>query len=387
VAGSRPPDAIARVCVFARLWEPGLGDLIQRNIFLSLLRRAFPQAELTQVVGPAAASRFAEFFASHTYADRIEICPEYRDDDPGRWRQFLGEIAGRQYGCCVIDPDSRGLLAEHAAGCGIGIRIGFASGGPEDQFLTRPVKLPRPIFGLPDLLDFARGLAGAVGLPPPVPAEVVPPFPYRAQAVPELPGPVVAVHPGGARHWNRRWPLARFAELCGRLAGSPGASFVLVGSADERPELSWLREAIVGQVAGARVEVSAGDPLSRLASYLSRADVLVGNDSAPAHVAAALRTPTVVLYGPGMTEFMWARSYPRHDGVNRHYACQTVRNLPRGPGTMTMPCRYSCHYPYETADGPYPRCLTDISTSDVHQAVLRQLPGPRRLVGAAHGKG
>jgi len=373
VAGSRPPEAVARVCVFARLWEPGLGDLIQRNIFLSLLRRAFPQAELTQVVGPAAASGFSEFFASHTYADRIEICPEYRDDDPGRWRQFLGEIARRQYGCCVIDPDSRGLLAEHAAGCGIGIRIGFASGGPEDQFLTRPVKLPRPIFGLPDLLDFARGLAGAVGLPPPVPADVVPPFPYRAEAVPQLPGPVVAVHPGGARHWNRRWPLARFAELCGLLAGSPGASFVLVGSADERPELSWLRDAIAAQVAGARVEVSAGDSLSRLASYLSRADVLVGNDSAPAHVAAALRTPTVVLYGPGDTEFMWQRIYPRHRGVNHHHVCPPYQEQP--PAAGTNPCRFRCASEYAAADGPYPRCLTDIQVPEVLAAVRQQLSG------------
>jgi ADP-heptose:LPS heptosyltransferase len=111
--------------------------------------------------------------------------------------------------------------------------------------------------------------------------------------------------------------------------------------------------------------------------------VLVGNDSALGHIAAALRTPTVVLYGPGMTEFMWTRVYLRHDGINRHYECQTIRNLPRGPGVTTMPCRYSCHYPYASAAGPYPRCLTDIPVDTVYQAVLRQLTRGRRAPAAA----
>jgi ADP-heptose:LPS heptosyltransferase len=134
------------------------------------------------------------------------------------------------------------------------------------------------------------------------------------------------------------------------------------------------------------VEVCAGDSLNRLANRLSTADVLVGSDSAPAHIAAALGTPTVVLYGPGMTEFMWTRVYLRHDGINRHYECQTVRNLPRGPGTTTMPCRFSCHYPYATAAGPYPRCLTDIEMDKVYQAVRGQLSRHSPVVTAASGE-
>lgn len=371
-----------RVCVFARLWEPGLGDFIQRNIFLHLLRRAFPAAEITLIVGPAAARQHAEFFAGHSGASRVETCPEYGDEDPRRWDDFLRRTAGQGYECCVIDPDSRGLLAEHAARCGIGDRIGFASGGGDDRFLTRPIRLARPIFGLPDLLDFAAGLAAALGLPALAPADVVPSFPYRPEAVPAMAGPVVAIHPGGAPHWNRRWPLARYGELGQALSRSEKASFVLVGSAAERPDLLVLRDGILA-AGPARVTVSSGASLNRLASLLSRADVLVGNDSAPGHIAAALRTPTVVLYGPGMTEFMWTRIYLRHDGINRGYDCQTIRNLPRGPGTVTMPCRYSCHYPYASAAGPYPRCLTDIGLDEVHQAVRRQLSAGRRLAALA----
>lgn len=376
------PPAPRRICIFARLWEPGLGDFIQRSIFLHLLRRAFPQAQITLIIGPEAAGRFTEFFAAHSPASRIETCPEYGDDDPVRWDRFLRRTADQGYECCVVDPDSRGLHAEQAARCGIGDRIGFATGVADNRFLTRPIRLARPIFGLPDLFDFAVGLAGVLGLPSPAPADVVPPFPFRPEPVPAMDGTVVAVHPGGAPHWNRRWPLARYGELGRALGRSEHASFVLVGSADERSDLLALRDDIRAAARPAQVEVSAGASLDRLASLLSRADVLVGNDSAPAHIAAALGTPTVVLYGPGMTEFMWTRVYLRHHGINRSYDCQTVRNLPRGPGTVTMPCRHACHYPYVEAAGPYPRCLTDIGLDEVHQAVRRQLSARRRL--AAH---
>jgi ADP-heptose:LPS heptosyltransferase len=375
-----------RVCVFARLWEPGLGDLIQREIFLDLLKQACPGAEVTLVVGPAAAERFAEFFARHSRADRVLSCPEYGDEDPGRWDRFRAAVASEGYGCCLVDPDSRGLGAEQASRCGIGIRIGFATGQRDDRYLTRPVRLPAAIFGLPDLLDFARALAGAVGVAAPAPEAAVPWFRFTGQPVPALPSPVVAMHPGGARHWNRRWPLARFGELGRRLAAGKGegevggASLVLLGPAEEAADLAELA-GLAG--AGAVAQVCAGAPLDTVASWLAAADVLVGNDSALAHIAAALRTPTVVLYGPGMTEFMWTRVYLRHDGINRHYECQTVRNLPRGPGVTTMPCRHSCHYPYESAAGPYPRCLTDIPVDTVHQAVLRQLARGRRAPAAA----
>ena len=364
-----------QICVFARLWEPGLGDLIQREIFLSLLKQACPEAELALIVGPTAAERFAEFFDRHSRADRVLSCPEYGDEDPGRWDRFRAAVADAGYGCCLIDPDSRGLGAEQAARCGIGIRIGFTSGQRDDSYLTRAIRLPAAIFGLPDLLDFARALAGALGVAVPAAEAVLPWFRFAPQPVPVLPSPVVAVHPGGARHWNRRWPLARYGELCARLAAE-GASLVLAGPADEAGELAEL-------AAGAVTVVCAGESLDTVASWLAAADVLVGNDSALGHIAAALRTPTVVLYGPGMTEFMWTRVYLRHDGINRHYECQTIRNLPRGPGVTTMPCRYSCHYPYVSAAGPYPRCLTDIPVDTVYQAVLRQLARGRRAPAAA----
>jgi heptosyltransferase-2/glycosyl transferase protein BlmE len=362
-------DVPERICVLARLWEPGLGDFMQRNIMLRLLRRAYPRAEVVHIVNETAARRFAEFFTHHSYASRLLTCPDDNDDREEPWVELLDRVRAERFDACLVDPDSRGFGARQARECGIPTRIGFAMGREDDADLTMPVRLPRPIFGLPDLYDYARGLAGALGLEPPAAADVVPPLPHTREQVPSLPGPVVGVHPGGAPHWNRRWPLQRFGEVCQRLARTHDASFVLFGSADDRLELDTL----AAQIAGARMEISCGERLNRLANWMSNVDVLIGGDSAPAHLAASVNTATVVLYGPTMTEFMWTRIYLRHHGINRRYDCQTVRNLPRGPGTVTMPCRHSCRYPYLGPDGPYPRCLMDISVDEVYDAVCRSL--------------
>src|ERR1700733_6379215 len=291
-----PPDAVRRVCVFGRLRGRSLGDYINRNIFLAQLRRAYPEAEIVHVVANEAAERFGEFFGRHSYADAVETCPSFEDDDPVRWKRFLGRISSRGFDCCVLDPDNDGPGAREAADCGIAVRIGFAAGREDDEFLTVAAPLAQPAFGVPDLLDYSRGLATALGLETPCAADVVPPFPFRQVAVPELTGLVVAVHPGGKRRWNRRWPLDRYGELCQALAAGDEARLLLVGSADEEPELRSLRDMVEGVVPGACVVVSAGESLDTLASLLKRSDVLVGSDSTPAHVAAALGTPTVVLY-------------------------------------------------------------------------------------------
>jgi ADP-heptose:LPS heptosyltransferase len=367
---------LRRIVVFALLWEPGLGDLVQRNTLLYLLRRAHPAAEITLVVGRRTADRFGDLLTHHCHASRVITGPDFDGAGRGSVAALHGRLAAERFELAVIDPDSLGLLAEDAARCGIPARMGFASGAADDRFLTVPIRLPRPLFGAPDLVDLARGLAAALGLPALRPADVVAPFPHRARPAP-LPagnaGPVVAVHPGGAPHWNRRWPAGRYAELCARLAVADGASILLLGDAEEAGELAALRTAVADAAPGCAVSVHAGGSLDELASALLAADVLVGNDSAPAHVAAALDRPSVVLYGPTATEYFVARAYRRQTGINHRLPCQRIRDLVRGADIDTMPCESGCTYRYRDAGTPSPRCLTAITVDEVGRAVRAAL--------------
>jgi ADP-heptose:LPS heptosyltransferase len=367
--GDRRPDPVRRVCLFARSWHGGLGDLVPVNLFLQVLRQAYPEAEITHVVGEETAARHPEFFARHSCADRIVRCPNQCDDDSVR--EFSAGVRADGYDVAVFDPLSQALVARYLAECGVPTRIGFASGAPGEQYLTAAIPV-RPALEVEDFLGLVRALAGAVGVS--APEAAVPWFPFAPRPVPVLPPPVVAMHPGGAPHWNRRWPLARFGELGRRLAAGKGegevggASLVLLGPAEEAGDLAELA-GLAGD--GAVVEVCAGESLDTVASWLAAADVLVGNDSALAHVAAALGTPAVVLYGPSGDQHMWERLYPRQRSVQRNATCRPYRE--GAPAGGKVPCAHSCHYPYVSAAGPYPRCLTGIDAAEVHTVVREVL--------------
>ncbi len=106
--------------------------------------------------------------------------------------------------------------------------------------------------------------------------------------------PLIALAPGSV--WaTKRWPY--YKELARALAAE--ARLVVVGSKDDR----GLAEEILA-VAGAGA-VDATGMLSLLASaeLIGRTRVLVTNDSAPQHLASAMNTPTVTLFGPTVPEF------------------------------------------------------------------------------------
>jgi heptosyltransferase-2 len=111
--------------------------------------------------------------------------------------------------------------------------------------------------------------------------------------------PLVALAPGSV--WaTKRWPS--FDALATQLlADVPlAARLVVLGGPDDRP----LAAAIV-KAAGAHRIIDATGSLSLLASaeLLRRARVLVTNDSAPLHLASAMNTPTVALFGPTLPAF------------------------------------------------------------------------------------
>ncbi|WP_157905131.1 glycosyltransferase family 9 protein [Amycolatopsis sp. M39] len=362
------------MCVFARLAGPGLGDLVQRNIAFSLLRRAFPSAGLTVVTGATVAARFAEFFGRHSYATGVLPCPDPGEQDPRGWARFSARLAEIRPQACFVDPDSKGLGAAEARRAGIPVRLGVPAPGDGEGDLTHPLRLPRPLFGRPDLFDHAAALAAALDLPGPLrPAEAVPPLPRSGEPPPELgpAAPRLAVHPGGSSQWNRRWPLGNYAELCRLAARHTGAVCYLFGDRSERDDLHRLAEAIAAHRPGTGAEVVADAALDRTANLLAEMDLLLGNDSSLAHVAAAVRTPAVVLYGPTGTEFLWARVYPHHTGVSLRYPCQSATNP--AAALAARSCEHDCALAYVSADGPYPKCLADLSVDRVWAAVSRRL--------------
>lgn len=125
--------------------------------------------------------------------------------------------------------------------------------------------------------------------------------------------PLVLLQPGNKRalKWGRRrpedskaWPIANWAALARAVHGAlPAACVVLCGSAAEAGILAEIRSA--AGVDG--VEIAAADlPLRRLLSVMEIAHSMVAVDTGPAHLAAAVGCPLVVLYGAESPR-TWAR--------------------------------------------------------------------------------
>ena len=115
----------------------------------------------------------------------------------------------------------------------------------------------------------------------------------RAEAAAALAGddrPLVVLHPG-AKDPRRRWPVERLAVVGSELARK-GAGLAVVGTASERGLVDRLLDGLDGDAADLAGRLGLGG----LAGLLEQATLLVGNDSGPRHLAAAVGTATVAVH-------------------------------------------------------------------------------------------
>jgi heptosyltransferase-2 len=132
----------------------------------------------------------------------------------------------------------------------------------------------------------------------------------------EVPRPRIGFLPGAARGPAKRWPSGHFAELGLRLAGDRACSVVLFGTAAEAEACDDIAAAV-----GTRATNLAGrSTLQEWAALLAECDVVVTNDSGGMHIAAAVGTPVVAVYGmtdPAVTGPLGSRCTVLQEGGER----------------------------------------------------------------------
>ena len=161
-------------------------------------------------------------------------------------------------------------------------------------FYDRLIARPSPDAHAVDWnLDFVRALGLETKLPfdwLPVRAAVALAVRHQARQSGGL-GRWIVFCPG-ARWENKRWPLEHFRDLAGQLcAADPTLRIAVVGSAEDRP----LGAALAGKQV---LDLTGQTTLHELIEGLRMATVVVSNDSAPLHLAAAMGRPVVALFGP-----------------------------------------------------------------------------------------
>lgn len=131
--------------------------------------------------------------------------------------------------------------------------------------------------------------------------------------------PLVAIQPGASCP-SKRWPIERFAEVGKKLMERIPINFVIIGSQEEAPLLRNLQELLPPKAI-----LAQGFSLGNLAAILKYARLFISNDTGPVHIAAALGTPSLVIFGrnqPGLSPRRWQPWGNQHIIFHKDVGCQ-----------------------------------------------------------------
>lgn len=324
-----------------------IGDFVRCHTVVKLLKQRFP-------------SRAIDLLTTSMVAPLLDYMPGVRKgvvvDLPrkrlawGEHRALAERLRRDGYGDALVMPRTwKSALAPYLAG--IPARTGFfgeARFGLINDLRWGERRLPR-------MIDRCAVLALRKGEPRPpewprpelrVPAAEVAAWRQRLGLAAD--GRTVVAFAPGAVGASKRWPAGYYAELARRLAAAGSTVWVIGGPGEQE---------LAAEIAGSdktHIRDLTGPDLRNAILALAAADVAISNDSGLLHVAAALETPAIGIFGP-TGPWHWAPLNPLAAVI------ETAGELPCRPCHRPV-CRLRHH-----------RCMRDISVDQVAAAVRSAL--------------
>jgi heptosyltransferase-1 len=268
-----------------------LGDIVHALPVLNLLKRRWPEAHISWLVGSA----FAGLLEGHPQLDEVIRFDRHRFASAWWNPRALGELIHfgrdlrRRHFDLVIDLQG---LFRSGFTTGIArspVRVGFANAREMAwMFYTHRVPVDSPdVHALDRYLRVAELLGCGRG-----PVEFVFSLSEEdraaARRLTQDRGRYAVLIPG--TNWpTKRWPVEYFASLVEPLKARFGLESVVAGSRAESD--------LAAQIPGA-LNVAGKTNLRELVALLDGADLVIANDSGPMHIAAALGRPLATMYGP-----------------------------------------------------------------------------------------
>jgi ADP-heptose:LPS heptosyltransferase len=325
-AGPRSPQ---RVLVLRAL---KLGDLLCAIPAFRALRAAWPSAEIVLLGLPwarALVDRYSRYLDSFREFPGYPGLPE-QPPDIQRWQSVRAALRQEKFDLAIQMHGDGSIVNPLVAALGARRSAGFhPAAGPCPDPRTY---LPWPTEGLE--VHRLLALCALLGIPPRGDHLEWSVTQADRRALAALLGPrqptrgrYVCVHPGASTP-QRRWPLDCFAALANDLS-TRGFTVVLTGTADERALTSALQRRIAGPV----FDLAGRTDLGTLGALVAGARLVVCNDTGVSHLAAAVRTPSVVL-STGANPERWApvdgrlhRVLRREDGGGAGAALRQLHDL------------------------------------------------------------
>jgi lipopolysaccharide heptosyltransferase II len=334
----------------------GIGDLTMSATIFPALRRRFPGGTVDLLTSEVA-TPIGQMLLDAKWIDSLFTMPLLHRTLRDHLR-MAKVLRRRKYDVAIdLRSDVRNVILIWLSGAPI--RLGLAGSGL-DYLLTDSIDLPVPHHQVDEPVALVRRL-GVTELDrwPTLPLrdeDIAAADRWLAEHDVKDDRPICAFHLRAFLP-SKVWPLERFIEVARRLRSDLDAQLLVIGG---KSEIDLANE-FVKQLGGTVAVATGQAPLPLTAAILSRASILVGNDSGPAHVAAAVGCPVVVLFGNGN---------PSHFGV-------------RSPDAILMqsphPCSAGCG---KECARPATRCMLDLSVdmvTDAAKSLVSRLSRSQRV--------
>lgn len=356
------PSAARRVASVLVLRLDRIGDLLMSLPALRDLRAALPAARIRLAV-PAWS---AEVARSAPVDEVLVWSPPWSgraQEGADSWAGLLRKArALRAEGLDLaldLQGDVRASLLLWLSGARE--RVGYANTGGR-YLLTRVVPLDETV---PWVEQNRRAVRAALATEVPVAAaDAVLSAGERASAERLLAGhgaarrPLVGLHPSGGRA-IKQWDLARWAEVASRLQREFGATVVLTGSAADSPLAARVAEGL----AAPAVDLTGRLAVRETMAVIAALDLFLSPDTGPMHMAAAVGTPSVSVFGPSDP----GRYFSGGTGASG------TRHVVVRADLWCSPCNLIRRPPEECARAEGPECLRLVGADEVHREAARLL--------------
>lgn len=342
------PQNVQRIVVRGTNW---VGDAVMTIPALRELRHTFPQAHITLATRAWAEGLFRD-------VDFIDDLLIHENTGLRSVVQQVRQWQKRNFDLAILFPNSleSGLVASLAR---VPIRTGYATEGRQ-RLLTHPLALPdwrssrHEVFYY---LNVISELKRQMNMSPHVAEPDASLFiseqrADEARAFLRYYGTrdgrwLIALCPGSINSRAKRWPTERYAALADRFVDDLHADVLLVGSSAELDVSLEVQQ----QMHNPPLVLTGKTDLSQLVGILAVEDLLVTNDTGPAHIASSLNRPTLVIFGP--TNPLTTRPFSR--------AGEMIRLPPDCAPCMLRDC------PIDH------RCMTAITPAEVFEKAKRML--------------
>ena len=297
-----------------------IGDVVLSTPVLKAVRDAYPDSHIAFMVAPHA----KDIAEGNPYINEVIVYDKTRAHKGAlEGAKFIAGLARKRFDIAImLHPTRRTHLLAFLSG--IPKRLGYE----RKMGLILTDKIPdKKHLGLKHEIDYTLGLLRYIGIETKDRKLHVPIDKTSEDRVGRILADagikdsdrIVAINPGASCR-SKRWPVGRFAEAADSLARELGVKIVIVSGSQDK----CFADQTASRMNTKALNLSGMTTVRELACLLKRSSLFISNDSGPVHIACAMGTPVISIFGRsdrGLSPRRWGPTNKTDRTMHKHVGC------------------------------------------------------------------